>query len=286
VAVGDIMLGRSLGNSLAAGGEPVFDEAVTALLDGADVAVGNLESPVSNRGVPQAKSYTFRAPPEAAAVLAAAGFDVVGLANNHTLDYGTEALADTSGLLAGAGVLAPGGGRDLSHALEPAVLERAGLRLAFVSLVDAPPEGSFSRETWEATHERAGVAWADAESVERAVRAARESADVVVALLHFGAEFSATPTPRQRELAHTAIDAGAALVLGTHPHVVQEVEPYGGGLIAYSLGNFAFDGFEGLVEESAALHVTFEGTTPREWELVPLTIEYGGRPRLAPAEKD
>jgi poly-gamma-glutamate synthesis protein (capsule biosynthesis protein) len=107
------------------------------------------------------------------------------------------------------------------------------------------PKAKASRETWEARAHRPGVAWADQNTVTSVVSQAALSADIVVVMLHFGLEYHADPSASQRELAHAAIAAGAALVVGSHPHLLQEVEEYGGGLIAYSLGNFVFDRFGG-----------------------------------------
>jgi len=281
VAVGDVMPGRSLGWALESGGAPLLDEPIVAVLSGASLAVANLEAPVATGGEAQAKSYTFRAPPSAASALAGAGFDVVGLANNHILDFGPDALAETTRLLREAGVAHAGAGVDRAAALEPAIVERGGVRIAFVSLVDVPAEGSFSRSAWEAGPNTPGVAWADERTVAEAVVAARASAAIVVALLHFGNEFHAAPSESQRTLARLAIDAGAALVVGTHPHVLQEVEEYHGGLIAYSLGNFLFDGFDGLVEDSAILRVTFTGPLLTGWDLLTVRIDPTGRPHLS-----
>ncbi|MEX0781299.1 MAG: CapA family protein [Dehalococcoidia bacterium] len=282
VAVGDMMLARSVGQRvLSDGPEVVFGEAVAAILREADLAIGNLECAVSERGEPQPKGYTFRAPPAAVEALELAGFDMVSLANNHALDYGPDALHDTVMHLEDRGIRAVGAGPDLPAASAATILERGGLRIAFVGLVDVPPEGpGFSRDTWEAGPDSWGVAWADEETVRAAVAAAAESADIVVALLHFGFEYHTTPSAAQRTLAHTAIDAGASLVIGTHPHVLQEVEEYGGGLIAYSLGNFVFDGFDGTANDSAILRVTLEADAVLAWELVPVELVDNGLPRL------
>ena len=126
-----------------------------------------------------------------------------------------------------------------------------------------------------------GVAWATPENVTTAVAAAREAADIVVVAFHFGAEYAATPSQSQRDIARAAIDAGASLVIGSHPHVLQEVEEYGGGLIAYSLGNFVFDGFEGASNTSAILNVTLapDGAI-LAWSLTPVQIGFDGLPTL------
>ncbi len=149
-----------------------------------------------------------------------------------------------------------------------------------MSLVDAPAEGSFSRDGWEARTGRPGVAWADAGTVAAAVSDASAQADVVIVMLHFGNEYATTPTSKQRELAHAAIDAGALLVVGSHPHLLQEVEEYGGGLIAYSLGNFVFDGFEGDANTTAVLRVTLGATGVASWSLLPASIDWSGLPHL------
>ena len=281
-AVGDIMLDRSIGARLRSEGPgALFEDARLAeMLAAADVAVANLESPISTRGAPVDKSYTFRAPPVAAEAVALAGFDGVALANNHALDYGPQALIETAALLARQGVRFAGGGSNADEALAAFVLERNGFRIAVVSLVDAPPEGTFNRANWEAKADRPGIAWADTETVTEAVTAAAADADIVIAMLHFGNEYASAPTASQRALSHGAIDAGALLVVGSHPHVLQEVEEYGGGLIAYSLGNFVFDGFEGEANNTAILQVTLAPGRVLEWGLVPATIDWTGRPTL------
>ena len=281
-AVGDLMLGRSIGDRIEADGPGVvFDEAINDVLSGADITAGNLEMVVSEFGSPQPKGYTFRAPLEAVAVLKAAGFDVVSQANNHAMDFGRLALLDTGENLRASGIEPVGAGADIAAASRATVVERNGLRIAFVGLVDAPAEGpGFSRDTWEATASRAGVAWADTASVTNAVHTAAASADLVVVMLHFGIEYATEPNATQQRLAHAAIDAGATLVIGSHPHVLQEVEKYGGGLIAYSLGNFVFDGFDGSANETAILEVTLSASGVESWKLVPVDIVKNGLPRL------
>ncbi len=283
VAVGDIMLARSVGQRiLSAGAGIVFDDGIAATLRGADLTIGNLEFVISERGEAQPKGYTFRAGPEVVEALALGGFDAVSLANNHANDFGADALSDTVAHLAERQIASVGAGSNLAAASAPAVIERNGLRIAVVGLTDVPSEGpGFSRQTWEAGPDRWGVAWADAETVGAAVRTAGKGTDVVVAMLHFGFEYHEAPSDSQRTLARAAIDAGASLVIGSHPHVLQEVEEYGGGLIAYSLGNFVFDGFDGDANTSAILRVTLDGDGIHGWEMLPVEIVDNGLPRLA-----
>lgn len=283
IGVGDMMLARTIGQRIVAvGPQVVFDERMMETLRGADLTVGNLETAVSERGEAQAKGYTFRAPPAALDALELAGFDAVSLANNHSLDFGVDGLLDAGRLLSIRGIAAVGAGANIAKAVEPKVLVRAGLRVAFVGLVDVGEEGpGFSRRTWEATAGRPGVAWADLATVRASVKNAAADADIVVVMLHFGTEFETEPSLAQRELARAAIDAGALLVIGSHPHVLQEVEEYGGGLIAYSLGNFVFDGFDGRSNDSALLRVTMGRGGVQSWELIPVAIVDNGFPRLA-----
>jgi poly-gamma-glutamate synthesis protein (capsule biosynthesis protein) len=267
-AVGDVMLARSLGRRILAGEGAAILADVATLLTGADIAVANLETAVSDIGAPQAKGYTFRSPPGAIDVLVGAGIDVAALANNHALDYGPEALLDTVARLSAAGIANAGAGANEAEARAPAVVERNGVRAAFLSYVDTQAEGSYSQGTWDAGPGTAGVAWASVGELQAVVAAAAMQADVVVVLLHFGIEYATVPSEAQRVYARAAIDAGALLVLGSHAHVLQPLEEYGGGLIAFSLGNFVFDGFDGAANDTAILLVTIDEGAVIDWELV------------------
>ena len=284
-AVGDVMLGRSVGWRMETEGAAVAFAQVRHILADADIAVANLESAIGVTGHPEPKAYTFRAPPIAVEALVLAGFDLVSLANNHSLDYGPESLAETRMLLAEAGILSPGAGPNRAAAHAPGVIEHDDLTIAFLAYVTVPVEGTgFDPRVWTATEEGPGVAWLNIPAMTADIEAARADADVVVVLLHFGTEWELEPGEGQREQARAAIDAGATLVLGAHPHVLQEVEAYGDGLIAYSLGNFVFDGFWDPANDSAILLVELTAGGVAGYELVPVTI-VDGIPRLAePAE--
>ena len=242
-AVGDIMLGRTVGATIAARGPRYPFEAVAPLLAGADIRLGNLELPLTERGQQAQKDYTFRAPPSVVAGLTSAGFNVLTLANNHVLDYGAEGLLDTLAALDRAGIAHPGAGRNRAEAHAPAVLTVRGVRLAILAYVNTPDDGvsGWVAESTRAGPSTPGVAWGTADTVRREVAAARGKADLVIVALHAGWEYTGPPSPVQRELAYAAIDAGAALVLGAHPHVLQGIELYKQAPIVYSLGNFIFD---------------------------------------------
>jgi poly-gamma-glutamate synthesis protein (capsule biosynthesis protein) len=242
-AVGDIMLGREVGRLMAERGPGFPFEHVRSLLASSDIRFGNLELPLTDRGTPAKKDYVFRAPPTAVAALVGAGFNVVSLANNHALDYGAEGLLDTLTALDRAGIARMGAGRTADEAHAPAVLTVKGLRIAFLAYTNTPNDSisGWVAENDTAGPNRPGVAWGTAAAIRRDVAAARQRADLVVVALHSGFEYTSAPNTVQRELAKAAVDAGAALVLGGHPHVLQGVEFYKGAPIIYSLGNFVFD---------------------------------------------
>lgn len=247
-----------------------YDQRLSALMHGAEVAFGNLEVPLTARGVRAEKAATHRAHPDRIAEVKAFGFDVVTLANNHMLDYGQEGLADTLDVLKNAGVVAVGAGPSRAAAFRPFVQSTARGGIAFIGICAALPPG------YAATADRPGVAplrvqqsvamdpalqaeqpggapfmhtRAVAEDVNEArdaIRSARKDARLIVVALHWGiphgfaARSYGVLAEYQRPVAHALIDAGADLIVGHHPHVVHPVERYGNGFIAYSLGNYVF----------------------------------------------
>lgn len=280
-AVGDLMFDRAVRQWVTADDPAGPFRFVREHLQDAALTIGNLECALTARGAPEPKAYTFRGPPLAARGLARAGFDAVSLANNHILDYGETGLLDTMDALREAGVAFAGAGGTRDEAYGHAVVERQGVRVALLSFADVPVEGTgYDVERWTAGPATPGMAWID-QDMAPAIARAREDADVVLVMLHFGFEGWSEPSERQRTQAREAVDAGATLVIGHHPHVLQPVERYGEGLIAYSLGNFVFDGFEGIANDSAILRITLgAGGAVAEWELVPVRVdEWDGLPR-------
>lgn len=276
-AGGDVMLARTVGDRVLAAGPDVVFGGIQAALDQADLFVANLECVISDRGQAVLKSFTFRAPPETADALAAAGVDLVSLANNHALDYGLDALADMLPRLRERGIETVGAGADDVAARAPVILERNGLRMAFLAYVDVPVEGrtGFDTRSWEAGPDLPGLAWAEPAEMQFDIASARLKADVVIVLMHFGLEGRSDFTSHQQDLAHTAIDAGAALVLGAHAHVLQPVERYNGGLIVYGLGNLVFDGFAPPATYSAIFTATLTRAGVAAYDWVPVMISHG-----------
>lgn len=274
-AVGDIMLARGLGDAIRNGDYPFA--AVQHLLNRADLTIGNLESALGDGGQPEDKGYTFLAPPEAAERLALAGFDVLSLANNHAMDYGSQILLQGIELLDAQEILAVGAGVDDTQAFSPIFFEAGDVVVAVLAFVDVPVEvRGFDTRSWNAAPGKAGVAWADPQRMRDGIVSAQSAADSVIVLLHSGYEYINTPSPPQRFAAHLAIDAGADLVIGHHAHVLQGIEYYGDGIIVYGLGNFAFE--DGGVGDTGLMHIWIDDRGIRSLEFVPLLLPNDGRP--------
>jgi poly-gamma-glutamate capsule biosynthesis protein CapA/YwtB (metallophosphatase superfamily) len=285
MAVGDVMLGRTIGELIETHG-PAAPFLYTAdTLRSADITVGNLECPISTRGTAEEKTYTFRAPLAAAESLAYAGFDLVNLANNHILDYGRLALADTLESLAAQDIQMVGAGMNTNEAHAPVMIEVNGLRLAFLGYMDIPP-AIYDYRSWEAGPTQPGVAWAHEERLQQDVTAAKAQADIVIVLVHNGYELMQQVVSEQRKIAHLAIDSGASLVIGSHPHVLQRVERYKGSLIAYSMGNFVFDDFFFPPNYSAILVVELSSQGVDEYELIDVIVQLNGVPKISPHPLD
>lgn len=231
VFVGDTVLDDAPGQLIAQGGDPFADFA--ALLAGADVRIANLECVVATGGHAGDKNYTFRAHPRVLPVLKT-HFDAVALANNHSGDFGREAFAEMLGLLKQNGLAYLGGGRHLSEAHAPWMVERHGLRIAILSY------NEFMPRSFEADHDAPGVAWSEDEQVVDDIRQARQvhRADLVIPIMHWGWENEPQANARQRQLARLMVAAGADAVIGGHPHVTQDIEHIDGKPVIYSVGNF------------------------------------------------
>jgi len=285
MAVGDIMLGRTIGEMIKTEGisAPFLFTAET--LSQADITVGNLECPISDRGSPEDKAYTFRAPLEASESLAYGGFDLVSLANNHILDYGPLALEDTLAALSTYNILWVGAGMDATQAYSPVFIEISGLRLAFLAFLDVPLT-DYDYLEWDADSEKPGVAWAHNDEIRKNVQQAKSQADLVIVLMHNGYEITRKVYPSQQEVARLAIDSGAALVIGSHPHVLQDIEEYKGGLIVYSMGNFVFDNFLFPPNYSAILAVELSSDGIESYELIDVIVQLNGVPQIMEYDLD
>ncbi len=232
---------------------------VKAVADAADLFLVNLECPFTAGGEKLPKNFNFRARPEFVNTLLAGGVDVVSLANNHLMDYGPQGLVDTLMTLEQARIPYFGAGRTMAEARRPALVTVGGVRFAFLGYFFLGTRNIEPPQVY-ATETTPGVAghFSDVEVMERMLRedilAAKGQADVVLPFFHWGREGTYTPEPYQLRLARAAIDAGAAGVLGSHPHVLQAMELYQGAPAVYSLGNFVFGGNWNPRDKRSALY--------------------------------
>jgi len=232
VFVGDVMLDNGPGNVVTAGRDP-FAACAEMLLD-ADFTVGNLECVLGKGGKQVLKPYTFRGAAESPRYLKPY-FSVLGVANNHAMDFGPEGLVECLAVLDRAGIPHVGGGATLAAARKPFLLEKDGFTVAILAGND------FQREKWAAGADAPGVNPMREADLLADIAAARKTADAVVPFVHWGPELVAQPYDHHRVFARKMIDAGAAAVIGGHPHVTQTVDTHRGAPIVYSLGNFVFD---------------------------------------------
>jgi poly-gamma-glutamate capsule biosynthesis protein CapA/YwtB (metallophosphatase superfamily) len=269
---GDLMLARSVGQRLLATSDTFPFTHTADYLRGFDLTVGNLECVVSTLGAPQPKQYTFEAPVKSFERLVAAGFDIVSLANNHSGDYGKAAFSDMLGKLPGYGLTPLGGGLNRTAAHAPVIREVHGTTLGFLAYCEIQPQN------FAATDTSPGHAWLEEASMRVDIQAARPQADFLVVFQHWGVEYETVETSHQQALARAAIDAGADLVVGAHPHVIQPHEIYKSKPIIYSLGNFVFDQMWGIFAVGNVLALTVQGSRLVDWKLRSARIGDYGQP--------
>jgi poly-gamma-glutamate synthesis protein (capsule biosynthesis protein) len=278
MAVGDVMLGRSIGKRIRRDGRGVVFAAVRGRFADADLVIANLEGPITTSRDTARKHYTFRAPPAAAESLRLGHVDIVSVANNHAMDQGEKGLLQTLELVDAEGIATIGGGADRDAAVAPVIVERNGLRIAVLGWVDAFAESTgFNTREWRAWPRRPGVAIATTAGIERAVRVAAADADIVIAVIHAGIEYAPSPNAEQRAYADAALRGGAALVIGHHPHVLQGGTRRGDRYVAWSLGNFVFDRMGGA-SETAILDVTLGADGVRSVRWIPVHLDGDGLP--------
>ena len=221
----------------AGGIHGVLDDAYRDEIARADLYMANQEFPFSDRGTPAPdKQFTFRIPPERVSMMHELGIDIVTIANNHTLDYGEDALVDTCTTLENAGILYVGAGANMDRAKQLETIEVRGRTIGFLAASRVYPDTS-----WVANSKKPGmVSGYDPSILLKEIEAAGEYCDYLVVYMHWGIERDEKPQEYQRTLGKQLIDAGADLVIGSHPHVLQGIEYYPGKPIVYSLGNFIF----------------------------------------------
>ena len=258
----------------------VLDEGYRQAIEQADIFMANQEFPFSNRGTPETdKQFTFRLPEEKVSILQEIGPDIVALANNHALDYGKEALSDTIRVLDEAGILHAGAGENLDEAKALKTIEEGDKTFGFLAASRVFPKGH-----WAAGADHPGMLTAyDSTVLLEEIQKAEASCDFLTVYVHWGIERKTEPESYQRTLGQQYIDAGADLVIGSHPHVLQGIEYYKGKPIVYSLGHFVFGS---SIPKTMLLQVDVPGEGEPVLTLLPGTSSAGYTRMLAEEERE
>ncbi|MFA4818452.1 MAG: CapA family protein [Patescibacteria group bacterium] len=285
LAVGDIMLSRNVAAKIAKAKNPLLPfQQVKDLLLATDFNIGNLESPFSGKDTyPKTGSLVFNAPRWSVQGLVKYNFKVLSLANNHVLDQGLKGLIYTKNYLAQNNIQAIGAGQNLSEAWQPAIIEAKGVKIGFIAASYASlNDNGKKKNEYVARLE-------DLDNLKKSIAQAKDKADLVIVSLHAGTEYKHQPNNAQIKFAHAAIDNGADLVIGHHPHWAQTIEKYKGKYIFYSLGNFIFDQMwstktrQGLaVKFTVNVNNQTSGAKAAfaQAELIPVIIDNYSTPRL------
>ena len=264
--VGDIMLGRDVAVACEEHGPAWPLAEVAGELARADLTFGNLECPLTNAATRLPRVNSLRASPDMARVLADAGFDVLGLANNHAADYGRPGLTETLSALEEAGITPVGAGRTLADAKAGRVITVRGMRVGFAGFSNFPYVNF--------THDpaRPGIAMLSEEALRECLPPLARRCDVLMVSFHWGKEGAREVSDFERRTAHLAVDLGADLVVGHHAHVRGEIERYRGAIICYCLGNLAFDDSSWGGNEGWILRCRVSRSGVKSFEALPVEV--------------
>ena len=244
-----------------------------SLLKESDISMVNLENPLTHAVTKTEKKFNFKAAPGYIEVLRRAGIDIVTIANNHIYDYGQQGVLETLETLRNGRIFYTGAGRHYEEAHHPVILRRKGIRFGFFSYYGL---GRHS-DSHPATADSAGTAMRLFPGIRRDLQRFRHLCDIIIVNFHWGIEREHYPQPEQIRLAHRVIEAGADMIIGHHPHVLQGVELYKGKPVFYSLGNFIFGGNSRTYEQSAVARIEVSkknGCFTLRPELIPVEIIY------------
>ncbi len=243
---GDIMLDRGVERSVTknfAGDFSQLFKNAESFFQSDDITFLNLEGPVSDKGYIVGSIYSFEMNPIVLPIIKNAGVDTVSFANNHVGDYTKAAFTDTLDRLTAAGISYSGAGKTYEEASSPTIVEKNGMKVGYLAFTDVGPNWLAAKtvETQNATGTAgAGILLASDPNFSQIISSAKTKVDVLVVSFHWGDEYK-PHNARQAKLAHAAVDAGADIIAGHHPHVAQDTEMYKNKLIIYSMGNFIFD---------------------------------------------
>jgi len=282
MAVGDIMLSRSVEQLMVKKNDFTLPFVKLAnVTKGVDIAFGNLETTVIAGRKISTGEFEFRTDPKSLEGLKLAGFDLVSLANNHTYNFGAKGLDSTFVELQKADIKYVGAGEGSAEAAAPVIIERGGMMFGFLSYVYPQPQSS------RATADRPGLNFMDLDQLKNDVNILKDQVDWVVVTMHSGTEYKFKPNQEQINFAHAAIDAGASVVIGHHPHVVQTFEKYKDGYIFYSLGNFVFDQmWSEETKQGLMAKIVFNSDQIQSIQAIPIIINQEYQPDIATAPTD
>ena len=269
---GDILLDRGVAKAIEKNDASYPYNGVTRIFNHDDITIANLECPLTlaGGGALKAKRFVFKAEPSHAVALKSAGFDVLMLANNHTMDYWSEGLADTMEALSNSGILYAGAGLG-EDKIQPCFIKKNGINIGILSYSSLPPEG-FVHIAGKATIAYARTGFLD--KMRSEVASTAERCDFLIVYFHWGIEYRHDVSDAQIEIAHAAVDSGASVVVGTHPHVLQGRETYKGAPIYYSVGNFVFDKqIPDGTDEALILQITLSKSQITAIDELPIVIE-------------
>ncbi|MDP2933793.1 MAG: CapA family protein [bacterium] len=270
ILTGDIMLSRNVAMAIKKAGNPDLPFLKLAdFLNSSDFNFGNLESPFSGRNnITPSGSMVFNAPTNNIKGLVDNNFKILSLANNHALDQGIKGLNFTREHLAESGIASVGAGNNQDEAWQGEVVEVRGIKIGFLAASYASQnDGGKGKNAYVARTD-------DFETLKSKVLNLKSQADIVIVSMHAGTEYALQPNTAQTDFAHAAIDAGADVVVGHHPHWVQGYEKYGNGIIFYSLGNFIFDQeWSQKTKEGLAVKIKISDSKLQSAELFPIIIE-------------
>jgi poly-gamma-glutamate synthesis protein (capsule biosynthesis protein) len=278
LVAGDIILGRGVNNKMVAYHDYLYPfRKVRDEFMRADWRVANLECTITDLVSPPTDplTFTFVTSKRAVEGLVYAGIQTVSVANNHADNAGVNAFVDMLNTLHESQITTCGGGKNLAEARQPAIQTVEGTRIALLGYNEIPPGGPYAHAN------SPGVTPVDLTTLPQEIAAARQQADLVIPFFHWGIEYTKDPTTTQQQAARLAIDSGADMVLGSHPHWVQAIESYKGRLIIYCLGNFVFDqDWSRETLQGCMLHLYWRGTTLAGMRFVPYLIKDRCQPNL------
>lgn len=277
VGVGDMAFNGQVANTLRSKGPQDLFSDITQVLQSGDVVVGDLESPLS----PGSQTTVWNGSavlglPEAAAGMKNAGINLVSLANDHIMDYGVAGLVDTVNRLNQVGIAHAGAGDNSQQAYTSTVLNIKGKKVALLSLSSITPDNA------RATEDKPGIAANKKRSyIEGLIQEAARQNDYLIVACHWGDEGSTEIQSYQRKFARRAVDAGADVVIGSHPHIMQGIEIYNGRLIAYSPGNFIYPSSSGDSGQAYVIKLSLAKGMIIKAEVVPISVDQSGKPSIA-----